>query len=178
MGIKETFVSVDTEASGPIPGEYSMLSLGACLVFDISKTFYIEFKPINDNYVRGAIEVTGLSLEKLKKTGVEPKVGMYEFDNWTKDVSGESRPVFVSFGTWDWMFVSYYFYKFLNHNPYGFNSLDIKSLYMGKLSLKNWAETSKKRFDPRFLSERKHTHNALDDAIEQAEIFRKIFEYK
>ncbi|SSH65668.1 Uncharacterised protein [Klebsiella pneumoniae] len=27
---KEIFVSVDVEASGPIPGKYSMLSIGAC----------------------------------------------------------------------------------------------------------------------------------------------------
>jgi hypothetical protein len=29
---KEIFVSVDVEASGPIPGEYSLLSIGACHV--------------------------------------------------------------------------------------------------------------------------------------------------
>lgn len=43
-------MTVDIEASGPIPGEYSMLSLGACIVGDISKRFYIEIKPINDNF--------------------------------------------------------------------------------------------------------------------------------
>ena len=28
----DTYISVDIEASGPVPGEYSMLSLGACVV--------------------------------------------------------------------------------------------------------------------------------------------------
>jgi ribonuclease T len=32
MNEREIYFSVDIEASGPIPGEYSMLSLGACLV--------------------------------------------------------------------------------------------------------------------------------------------------
>ncbi len=175
--IKETFVSIDVEASGPIPGEYSMLSLGACPVFDTSKNFYREFKPLNDNYTKEAIEVAKLSLNELKKTGVEPKKGIYEFDHWTKDVAGVTRPVFVSFGTFDWMFVEYYFHRFLGYSPFGPNGLDIKSFYMGKLNRKNWFETAKKRMDSKFLSDKPHTHNALDDAIEQAEVFRKIFEY-
>jgi ribonuclease T len=66
----------------------------------------------------------------------------------------------------------------LGENPYGFTALDIKAYYMGKLDLKTWAETSMKRMNPRFLSGREHTHNALDDAIEQAIIFRKIYRYK
>jgi ribonuclease T len=31
-GKKECLISVDVETSGPIPGDYSMLSLGACVV--------------------------------------------------------------------------------------------------------------------------------------------------
>ncbi|MGL1984483.1 3'-5' exonuclease, partial [Escherichia coli] len=31
---KEIFISVDIEASGPVPGKYSLLSIGACLVSD------------------------------------------------------------------------------------------------------------------------------------------------
>jgi ribonuclease T len=34
MKDKEIFISVDIESSGPIPGEYSLLSIGACLLSD------------------------------------------------------------------------------------------------------------------------------------------------
>jgi len=169
------FISVDIEASGPIPGEYSMLSLGACPVFDVSKTFYREFKPISDKYVLEAIQITGFSLEKLKRAGIEPKIGMYEFRKWTRDISLGRRPIFVAFNaTFDWSFVNYYFHRFLGENPYGISGLDIKAYYMGKFGKKTWGETSKGRLDPRFQSDRKHTHNALDDAIEQAEMFKKM----
>ena len=175
---KEIYISVDIEASGPIPGEYSMLSLGATVVGDISKTFYKEFKPINDNYVPRALEICGLSMEKLKKTGVEPKAGMLEFKEWVNDVSKWKKPVFTAFNaTFDWMFVEYYFRKYVGRNPFGVSGLDIKAYYMGKFGTK-WVDTAKRRFDKRFLSKRKHTHNALDDAIEQAEIFEKLLEYK
>src|SRR5438552_192307 len=36
---EEVYISVDIEASGPIPGEYSLLSLGACVVCKMSETF-------------------------------------------------------------------------------------------------------------------------------------------
>jgi len=175
----EVYISVDVETSGPIPGEYNMLSLGACVVGDVSKTFYRELKPITDKFVPEAIEVSGLSLEKLKETASEPAVAMQDFESWINSISNGRRAVFTAFNaTFDWMFVAYYFHRFLGRNPFGISGLDIKAYYMGKLDT-GWSETAKKRLDKRFLSNKyKHTHNALDDAIEQAEIFRKILEYK
>lgn len=46
-----TYISVDIECSGPIPGEYSMLSLGACVVgYEDNKnndyTLYLEIQPL------------------------------------------------------------------------------------------------------------------------------------
>lgn len=174
----EVYILVDAEASGPIPGECSMLSLGACVVYDTSQTFYRGFKPITDNFLPKAIEVSGLSLEKLRESWVEPEVGMLEFKNWIDTVSKDNRPVFTGFNaTFDWMFVAYYFHRFLGHNPFRISGLDIKAYYMGKFGT-SWGNIAKRRMDPRFLSDKRHTHNALDDAIEQAEIFCKILEYK
>lgn len=177
---KETYISVDIEAAGPIPGEYSMLSLGACVVGDTSKTFYVEIKPINDNYVQEALDVCGLSLEELKEKGTEPKKAMEEFENWIRtQAAPESRAVFVSFGTFDWMFVQYYFHRYLSRGPLGINGIDMKSYYMGMAHC-DWKGTTKKRIrkaNPQLTSQRKHTHNALDDAIGQAELFEKMLKF-
>ncbi len=174
----ETYISVDIETSGPVPVEYSMLSIGACVVGDLSKTFYRELKPATDNFVPEALEVSGLSLERLKETGTEPAAAMREFDAWIGEAAAEKRPVFVAFNaTFDWMFIAYYFHRFLGRNPFGISGLDVKAYYMGKLGT-SWSETAKKNLDKRFLSNNhRHTHNALDDAIEQAEIFRKLLEH-
>ncbi len=83
----EIYISVDVETSGPIPGEYSVLSIGACVVGDISKTFYREIKPVSDKFVPEAVEVNGLSLQKLKETGTEPAVAMRDFGDWVGSVS-------------------------------------------------------------------------------------------
>jgi ribonuclease T len=36
---REVFISVDVETAGPIPGEYSLLSIGACRVDDDTEAF-------------------------------------------------------------------------------------------------------------------------------------------
>ena len=67
---EEVYISVDVEAAGPIPGEYSMLSLGACVTDSPQESFYIELKPINDKADPEALSVSKLSLEKLKASSI------------------------------------------------------------------------------------------------------------
>jgi len=172
---KEIYISVDVEASGPIPGEYSMLSLGACVVGEPSKTFYAELKPISEKYIERALAVSGLSLDGLKQKGNEPARAMKDFEEWLKQVcADEGRPVFVAFNaTFDWSFANYYFHRFLGNNPFGISGLDIKAYYMGAMGC-SWGETTKQKLASQFKSNKPHTHNALDDAKEQADIFGKI----
>ena len=46
---REVFISVDVETAGPIPGEYGLLSIGACDVDNPARTFTCELKPLNWN---------------------------------------------------------------------------------------------------------------------------------
>lgn len=170
---KEVFVSVDVETAGPIPGEYSLLSIGACLVDDDSQAFECELQPINENFVPEALAVTGLSLEHLKTVGLLPHVAMKRFADWTKSQSldGESL-VFVGFNAaFDWSFVNYYFHKYLGENPFGFAALDIKSLYMGSTN-GSWSDTRSSRISAVLKPSLVGGHKALQDAKYQAEIFR------
>ena len=113
-------------------------------------------------------------MDVLAEKGIAPATAMADFEQWLKEVSVQRRPVFVAFNaTFDWMFTAYYFHRFLGRNPFGISGLDIKAYYMGKFGT-SWRQTAKRNIDPRFLSDR--PHNALDDAIEQAELFMKILE--
>lgn len=173
-GKKEVYVSVDIEAAGPIPGEYSMLSLGACLVDDLEQSFYVEFQPINDACVQEAIEVSGLALDSLKLSGKRPQSAMSAFRDWIVQVSGNKTPVMVGFnGSFDWSFVNWYFHRFIGTNPLGHGAVDIKSYYMG-LSGSSWSSSSSRSLPVQFQPEHRQTHNALDDAVAQAEIFEKL----
>lgn len=170
----ETYISVDIEAAGPVPPTYSMLSLGAVVVDDPKRTFYVELKPVNDKFVPDAMNVIRRSLRDLTKAGREPKEAMAAFRDWLARIAKTAKPVFVGFNaTFDWAFVNYYFHHYIGENPFGFGGIDIKSYYMG-LTGCSWDETRSSRIRPEFKGASRHTHNALDDAVEQAEMFRRM----
>ena len=175
---EDVFVSVDTEADGPIPGDYSMISFGAVVVGAPERTFYRELQPISERFDPEALAVSGLDRAALARDGAAPETAMRELAAWLSEVSPQRRPVFVGFNAaFDWMFVHWYFLHFLGKNPFGISGLDIKAYYMGALGKKTWADTSKRNLEKRFLGSAPHTHHALDDAREQAEVFQKIRAY-
>ena len=167
-----TYISVDIECSGPIPAEYSMLSLGACVVGNEENNNNKEIQP----YVKEALEIAGLSMQELKLKGKEPKEAMKKFADWIAKVLGDKKkPIFVASPiSFDWCFVNYYFIKFLGYNPFGVSGIDLKSVWIGKTNSK-WHVTTiddiKKKLG---LENIAHTHNALEDAKEQSTIFRKM----
>ena len=79
---RDCFISVDVETTGPNPGSYAMLSLGACLLLDPEQGFYIELKPDSDRVEPDALAVSGLSLAELARTGAEPAAAMGQFADW------------------------------------------------------------------------------------------------
>jgi DNA polymerase III epsilon subunit-like protein len=170
----EVYISVDIEASGPVPSEYSMLSLGACVVGDGSKSFYAELKPVTDKFVPEAMAVSKLNLEQLHCNGEKPAEAMYRFAEWLIQVAGNAKPVFVGFNaSFDWAFVNWYFCKFSGKNPFGIGGIDIKAYYMGMAGV-TWDQTRSSQLPPEFQPASKQTHNALEDARSQAEIFQKL----
>lgn len=172
--MKEIYISVDIEAAGPLPAIYSMLSLGAVAVDDPMQTFYVELKPVNDKFVPDAMKVVGRSLEDFAKKGQDPKVAMVAFRDWLAHIAKAAKPVFVGFNaTFDWAFVNFYFHQYIGENPFGFGGIDIKSYYMG-ITGGTWDDTRSSRIRAEYKGASRHTHNALDDAIEQAEIFRRM----
>lgn len=174
----ERFVSVDVETAGPTPGEYAMVSIGACLVDEPERGFYVELQPDRDAVVEKALAVSGLSMAELRENGTEPAQAMREFAQWIRDVVPPQthRPVFVGFNAvFDWMFVNEYFVRYGLENPFGHGGLDIKSYYVGMMG-STWAETSMKHLSPKYLAGRPLSHNALGDARDQAELFRAMSE--
>lgn len=176
MNAHEVYISVDVETSGPIPAEYSLLSIGACSVFDSEKTFECELQPDSPKHDPEALAVTGLSIAHLEKNGLPAVRAMEQFERWleTCRTSQEQKLVFVGFNAaFDWSFINYYFHKYVGRNPFGFSALDIKALYMGATGAA-WSETKSSKMDAVLNPQRKGTHDALADALYQAELFRLI----
>lgn len=175
MKSPEFYISVDIESSGPIPGEFSLLSLGACVVYEPEYTFECIVKPINSNADPEALKVTGFDLAELNLTGEEPKAAFERFERWILEhADSRGKPIFVGLNAaFDWSFVNYYFHYFLGRNPFGFSALDIKALYMGAFE-SLWADTKSSLMSKNLKPAHSGNHNALTDAIFQAELFRLI----
>jgi len=172
-----TYISVDVETAGPNPGEYALLSIGACVAFAPSKTFYVELQPDKDAFLPQALAISGLEMAELTRSGLLPKEAMQQFENWLSSITPrDEKPVFVAFNApFDWMFVADYFHRYLGHNPFGYKALDIKALYMGLKGIA-WAETGFEKVMQHYGINHPLTHNALQDAIDQAVVFRKMLE--
>ena len=174
----ERFISVDVETAGPTPSDYAMVSIGACLVDDPARGFYKEMKPDREAVVESALKVSGLDWQHLHEHGAEAGAAMREFAAWVRDVVPPQthRAVFVGFNAvFDWMFVSEYFVRYGIENPFGHGGLDIKSYYVGMMG-STWEQTSMRHLSPKYLAGRPLSHNALGDARDQAELFRRISE--
>lgn len=156
-----------------------MLSLGAAAFSSDGKllsTFYINFeelkgsKPNKDTMEwwdknRGAYDTT-------RQDTVEPGQAISQFVSWVNKLEG--KPVFVGYpATFDFMFVYHYIVHFGLRSPFSFSALDIKTYAMAVLKLP-YRESTKKNMPKRWFSDKPHTHNGLDDAIEQGELFCNI----
>lgn len=173
--LPETYFSVDVETSGPNPGQYSLLALGACTVFEPLETFYMEIQPVGDAFTPEALAVCKLDLQNLKANGLPPAQAMRNFARWVKGAAPRgTRAVFVALNApFDWMFVNDYFHRYLGRNPFGHSALDIKALYMG-LTGADWQDTSLSAMAERYQMDLELTHNALQDAIDQAGVFHRV----
>ena len=185
--VDEIYISVDIEADGPIPGQYSMLSFGLCVAatFDgklfqprdpAANTFYRELKPIFDDVDQKALAVSGLDRASLASKGSDADQSMQEAADWIAEEAGLARPVLVGYPiVFDWMFIHWYFTHFLGESPFRSSSaLDMKSMYQSKAFVLV-GDAGRKDLPAELKTQRPHTHNALDDAIEQAEIFNRLF---
>ncbi len=175
----ELLISLDLEADGPIPGDYSLLSLGASLIDYPEETFYIEFQPISDKYDPEALAVSGIDREALKITGVPAKEAMEKFEQWVNIMLAKyhkSRAVLVILSTWDMMYVDWYSVHFLDRRFVGFTAIELKSYFMGKHGIALFAKTGRKEMLKHYPVDTPHTHRADDDALEQGGIARQMFD--
>jgi DNA polymerase III epsilon subunit-like protein len=169
------YVSVDIETSGPSPSLHALLAIGACSVADLSRTFYVEVKPTSPRVEAEAMAVHGLSLEDLSRSGLDRPEAMRRFEAWTLAlVPAGAAPVFVSYNApFDWMFINDAFHGTLGRNPFGHAALDIRALYKGQ-SGEPWETIRLNDLLDRHLRGRRLSHNALEDARDQAALLRAL----
>jgi hypothetical protein len=190
LGVGDVYFSADVETDGPIPGPFSMLSFALVYAggFDgkqfrrpknLQQNFYRELKPISKNFQAEALRVNGLDRDRLCREGETPEEAMREAYEWITGVAEAGKPVLVAYPlSFDWAWLYWYFVQFsAKGSPFNHSlCFDMKTAYAVKASVPI-SEAGRSKILPQLLPERRHTHHALDDAIEQAEIFGKLFEW-
>jgi hypothetical protein len=158
-----TNIIVDVEADGPCPGLYSLVSIGAVVLDDnLDKTFYGQFAPLPEaDWIPEALAVSGHSREEHLSFPA-PELIIPRFANWV-EANSKGRAIFWADNNgFDWQYTNYYMHRFNNgHNPFGFSSQNINSLWKG---LQKDCFSSFKH-----LRKTKHTHHPVDDAKGNAE---------
>jgi hypothetical protein len=191
MSGEDVYFSADVETDGSIPGPYSLLSFalvfagrfdGRCFVQPsrYDRTFYCELKPISTEYESDALRVNGLDRQRLITEGDDPHSAMTRAAEWVREIAGAGRPVLVAFPlSFDWTWLYWYFVRFSKAgSPFNHSScFDIKTAYAVKARLPI-ARAGRSQMRENLRSIHNHTHHALDDAIEQAEVFAKVFRWE
>jgi len=163
-------VSVDIESAGSNPADYALLSIGACTLLAPRANFYVELQPDKMTMDEGAMQVHGLDLHHLAAHGQAPASALQMLEGWLADSIPDRRgPLFLGFNAaFDWMFINDYYLHYLGRNPFGHSALDIKSFAMG-LQQVAWQDTRMAQLNNKPLR-----HNALEDALDQADIFLNL----
>jgi len=188
---KDIYFSADVETDGPIPGPYSMLSFALVLAgafngrefsapTNFEKTFYRELRPISDTYQSEALRVNGLDRDRLVREGGDPATVMTEAARWVKDLAGSANPILVAYPlSFDWSWLYWYFTKFAKDGSPFNHSLcyDVKTAYAVKAGVPI-SEAGRSKLLPSLRPDSTHTHHALDDAKEQAEVFARLFRWE
>jgi len=187
----DAYFSADVETDGPIPGPYSMLSFALVYAgtFDgdtftpdrsLARSFYAELKPISSTFEQEALDVNGMDRDGLVDGGDLPADAMTRAAEWVQRLAEGKRPILVAYPlSFDWTFLYWYFVSFSSlGSPFNHSGcFDLKTAYAAKAGVPiAWAGRDRLLRDIPTLYE--HTHHALDDAKQQAELFIDLFNWR
>lgn len=183
----DLYLSADIEADGPVPGVNSMLSFGLVVAASFdgeafvpagsdAPTFYRRLRPISDTFDPEALAVSGLDRDELARDGEDPTAAMDAAAAWITEVASDHRPVLVAWPlAYDWLFLQWYFLRFgTSASPFGFSScLDMKTLFWRHAGVP-LDGAGMDDLPDELRGPAPHTHHALDDARQQADIFVRL----
>lgn len=197
----ELYFSTDIESDGPIPGTYSMSSIGMCvpgylttggqlvrIAPEDQTTYYAELKPITDKFDPEAAAVSGLIRQGLIDHGESAKAAMALMNVWidrtcrelSEELDGDNvRPIFAAYPLgFDWMFTYWYQMSFTGRSPFGHSThIDMKTLFATK-GARGIVGATKRNMPKHLLGNGPHTHNALDDAREQGDMLMNLLAWE
>lgn len=174
--MRELYFSTDVESDGPIPGPFSMLSFASAAFRDdgtLAGTYSANLETLSgasaDPKTMEWWRARPDAYEACRRGARPPQEVLLEYVSWVESFG--DLPVFVAYPAgYDFTFVYWYLLRFAGRSPFSHSALDIKTLAM-VLMKTGYRAATKRNMPERWFSKRPHTHVALDDALEQGELF-------
>tara|TARA_S200000501_G_scaffold117923_1_gene110704 strand:- start:306 stop:878 length:573 start_codon:yes stop_codon:yes gene_type:complete len=186
-----TYVVIDVEFDGPIPGVNSMISIGAIAINkqgDELGEFEVNLLPMETAKIDEATmnwfnNEAPEALKYCRKNALKPDQAMTKFGDWLINLPSP-RIMAAHPGPTDYMWIHYYILTFLsfrlekfpflapffNYSP----AFDIKSFASSVLK-KDFSEISRNNYPLELHDNSRHTHKAIEDAREYSKLLIKLF---
>ena len=178
----ECYVSIDIEADGPAPGLNSMLSLGAAAFTGdgaLADTFSANLEALpearEDPKTMRWWATQPEAWAACRTQTQDPGQAMRGFHTWVlAHARTVGTPVMVAYpAAFDAMWVQWYLHRFVGEDPFRRRAIDVKTLAMVAMG-ERYRTAVKARMPRHWHAVARHTHVAVDDAIEQGELFMNI----
>lgn len=182
----EIFVSIDIETTGPVPGLYSMISLGAAAFtavngLDSVSTFQANLKELpeaDDGSHRDDDTMDWWAShmdawEAARKEPEEIEAVMNSFRLWIESLGPNVVPVYYPSG-YDLPFISYYSQRFLGKVFLTHRAIDLQTLAWSMLGSPFVKNSRQSAYPKEWLVTNKHKHRAVDDAVAQGQMFMRM----
>lgn len=173
---QEIYVSTDVETNGPVAGKHSMLSIGSA-AFTADKTLLSTFSAnletvpefSADDHTTAWWATQPEAWAACRSNPEPPREAMRRYLAWLQALPG--RLVLVAYpAAFDFPFVYWYLTQYAGANPFGYAVIDVKTYAMAMLR-KPYRACGKQSMPADWFDPIAHTHVALDDALEQGNLF-------
>lgn len=143
---------------------------------DYALSFEANLRPISERFDPEALAVNGLDRHALLRDGRDPAEAMAAATAWIQQHAAGGTPVLVAYPlSFDWSWLYWYFVRFGGSSPFNHSRcFDLKTAIAVR-GRRRVIDSGHDRLPPALRSSLPHTHRALDDAIEQADMLAKFF---
>ena len=182
----QVYIVVDVETNGPVPGLYSMLSIGAIATTTHAEVgnFYRKISPYEEAGENPATmqwwKTQPEAWKEATSNAEQPEAVMCDFTKWVKGFGNQA--IFVAHPVaFDYSFVGWYLHKFAGENPFSDGGgpqkiLDLASFTAGRLGLPLNLAVGSRLPESLKVGMPEHSHLAIDDARGHGVVLRNVFQ--
>lgn len=174
-----TYIAIDIEANGPIPGPFSMLALGSVAYNSSGEEigdFNANLLPL-DNAAEDPSTMKFWAehpevYQQLRRDAQPAQATMMKYLAWLGEYRGQVIALTKPKG-FDFMWIYWYLRRFVDRCPFGWECVDMRSYISGRQKIL-YKNAVKSNLPEEWFIHMRHTHVPVEDARDIGEMWWKI----